>query len=157
MKELELAELSEETISGLARALPPFVTVEPLLDLTPMVDDAVFARSVEIMLNAPEVDAVCVSIVPQAGMIHTTNEEIAECDDNLGALLARIAAASDKPAVVSLTAAGGGDDTFGKMIEVMDSGGLPVYLSAEQAMSYLNEFIRFRLIREQNLLDEWMK
>ncbi len=157
LRELELAELSEKTTAMLAGVLPSFVTVEPLLDLTPMADDEVFARSVEIMLDAPEVDAVCISIVPHAGAIHTTDDEIAGCSNNLGALLARIAGKSDKPAVVSLTAVSGGDDLFGRMIGVMDSGGLPTYLSAEQAMSYLNEFIRYRMIRELNLLDEWMK
>ncbi|MDC7227580.1 MAG: acetate--CoA ligase family protein [Spirochaetales bacterium] len=157
MKELELAELSARTSEALAEALPSFVTVEPLLDLTPMVNDEVFARSVELMLEAPEVDAVCVSIVPHAGIIHTTDEEVDSYEGNLGARLAKIAAASDKPMVVSLTATGGGDDIFGRMIEVMDSGGLPTYLSAEQAMSYLNEFIRYHYIREQNLLDEWIK
>lgn len=157
LKELELAELSEETTAALKEALPSFVMVEPLLDLTPMVDDEVFARSVELMLNAPEVDAVCVSIVPHAGMIHTTDEEVKSYSGNLAARLAEFAAASDKPAVVSLTAAGAGDNVYGRMLEVMDSGGLPTYLSAEQAMSYLNEFIRYHLIREQNLLDELIK
>ena len=157
LHELELAALSDKTVEFLADVLPSFVTIEPLLDLTPMVDDAVFARSVEILLNAPEVDALCISIVPHSGAIHTSDEEIEECPDNLAVLLSRLAEKSDKPAVVSLTAASGGDDTFGRMIEVMDSGGLPTYLSAEQAMSYLNEFVRYHLIREQNLLDEWMK
>ncbi|HAK44807.1 MAG TPA: hypothetical protein DCO79_02645 [Spirochaeta sp.] len=157
LKELELAELSGKTSSMLAEALPSFVTVEPLLDLTPMVDDEIFARSVELMLDAPEVDAVCVSIVPHAGMIHTTDDEVDSYEGNLGARLAKIAAASDKPMVVSLTATGGGDNIFGRMIEVMDSGGLPTYLSAEQAMSYLNEFVRYHYIRQQNLIDEWMK
>ena len=157
MKELELAELSDKTVSALAEVLPSFVTVEPLLDLTPMVDDEVFARSVELMLEAPEVDAVCVSVVPHSGAIHTSDSEVDSYEGNLGARLAQIAAASDKPVVVSLTAAVGGDDTFGRMIEVMDSGGLPTYLSAEQAISYLNEFVRYHYIRQQNLLDEWMK
>lgn len=156
MKELELAELSPQTEALLSEALPSFVTVEPLLDLTPMVGDEVFARSVELMLEAPEVDALCVSIVPHSGVIHTTDAEIESYEGNLGARLAKIAAASDKPMVVSLTATGGGD-VFGKMIEVMDSGGLPTYLSAEQAMSYLNEFVRYHYIRQQNLIDEWMK
>lgn len=157
LHELELAELSKETVSALSEALPSFVTVEPLLDLTPMVNDEVFAGSVEIMLKAPEVDAVCISIVPHAGVIHTSDEEIAEYPDNLAALLAKLGRESDKPVVVSLTAASGGDDTYGRMIEVLDSGGLPTYLSAEQAMMYLNEFIRYHLIREQNLLGERMK
>jgi len=157
LRDLELAELSPGTEAELEKFLPSFVTVEPLLDLTPMVDDAVFVRAVEILLNAPEVDAVCVSIVPHAGLIHTTDDEIDSCRDNIGHLLAKTADASDKPMVVSLTAAGGGDELFGSLIEVMESGGLPTYFSAEQAMSYLNEFIRYPLIREQNLLEERMK
>ena len=154
---LELAELSGDTKAKLERILPSFVTVEPLLDLTPMVDDEVFVAAADILLSAPEVDALCVSIVPHAGMIHTTDDEVASYSANIGSRLADAAAASDKPTVVSLTAAGGGDETFGKLIEVMEDGGLPTYFSAEQAMSYLNEFIRYRLIREKNLLDEQIK
>ncbi|MBI9105699.1 MAG: acetate--CoA ligase family protein [Spirochaetales bacterium] len=157
LKNLELAELSPETSRLLESILPSFVTVEPLLDLTPMVDDAVFVRSVEILLGAPEVDAVCVSIVPQAGLIHTTDDEVDNYSANIGRSLADAAASSYKPMVISLTVAGGGDEVFGRLIEVMESGGLPTYFSAEQAMSYLNEFIRYRLIREQNLLGERMK
>jgi acyl-CoA synthetase (NDP forming) len=157
LSELELAELTPETSSELESILPSFVTVEPLLDLTPMVDDAVFVRSVEIMLNAPEIDCVCVSIVPHSGLIHTTDDEVDNFSANIGQRLAELASASDKPMVVSLTAAGGGDEIFGRLIEVMESGGLPTYFSAEQAMSYLNEFVRYRLIREKNLLGERMK
>ena len=157
LKALELAELDRETVERLEKLLPSFVTVEPLLDLTPMVDDEVFVRSVEILLDAPEIDNVCVSIVPHSGMIHTTVEEIDSFSSNIGSRLAEAAAASDKPMVISLTAAAGGDELFGKLMEVMEAGGLPTYFSAEQAMSYLSEFVRYRLIREQNLLDERMK
>ena len=83
LKELELAELSEKTSAELAGALPSYVTVEPLLDLTPMVGDEIFARSVELMLQSDEVDAVCVSIVPHSGVIHTSDEEIANYKNNL--------------------------------------------------------------------------
>ena len=157
LKGLSLAGFSDETRRGLTEILPPFVTVEPLLDLTPMVDDEVFVRSVDILLKADEVDAVCVSIVPHAGMIHTTDDEVESYSANIGHRLAEIAAASDKPTVVSLTAAGGGDETFGRLIKVMEEGGLPTYFSAEQAMNYLYEFIRYRIIRQQNLLDERIK
>ncbi len=157
LKELELAELSGATIEALSKILPDFVTLEPLLDLTPMVADSVFVRSVEILLNAPEVDAVCVSIVPHAGLIHTTNEEIENYRENIAQGMANIAAASEKPMVLSLTVTSGGDNIYGRLGSLMESGGLPTFPSAEQAMSYLNEFIRYQLIREQNLLEEWMK
>ncbi|MBI9104546.1 MAG: acetate--CoA ligase family protein [Spirochaetales bacterium] len=157
LKELKLAELSEETTRSLGEILPPFVTVEPLLDLTPMVADQVFIRSVEILLNASEIDAVCVSIVPHAGLIHTTDEEVENYKDNIGSGLADIAARSSKPMVVSLTATSGGGNIYGRLGSIMESGGLPTFPSAEQAMSYLNEFIRYHLIRDKNLLTEWMK
>jgi acetyltransferase len=157
LRGLELAGLSADTEKALNEILPDFVTIEPLLDLTPMADDDVFARAVEILLQSDEVDAVCVSIVPHAGLIHTTVDEIKNFSGNIGNRLSAIAAASDKPMVVSLTAAGGGDDNYSYLIEVMESAGLPTYLSAEQAMSYLHEFIRYALIREQDLLGERMK
>ena len=157
LKGLELAELSSGTVETLKKMLPSFVTVEPLLDLTPMAADQVFVRSVEILLKAPEVDAVCVSIVPHSGLIHTTDDEVESYKENIGRGLADAAAASSKPMVVSLTATSGGDNLYGRLGSVMESGGLPTYPSAEQAMAYLNEFIRYRLIRERNLINEWMK
>ena len=44
---LALAELEPETVEELRRILPPFVTVDPLLDLTPMVSDELFERSID--------------------------------------------------------------------------------------------------------------
>ena len=157
IKDLQLAELSEETSRQLKEILPSFVTVEPLLDLTPMAGDDIFIKASEILIRAPEVDAVCVSIVPHSGLIHTTDDEVEEYENNIGRGLAETAAASSKPMVVSLTATSAGDNHYTRLGSVMESGGLPVFPSAEQAMAYLREFIRYRLIREQNLLNEWMK
>ena len=157
LKGLELGVLSGETKAALTAILPPFVTVESLLDLTPMVADRDFTRAVQILLKAPEIDALCVSIVPHSGLIHTTDEEVDSFKDNIGSGLAEVAAGSDKPMVVSLTATSGGGNLYGRLGDLMESRGLPTFPSAEQAMSYLNEFIRFRLIREKNLLDERIK
>ncbi|MBN1835596.1 MAG: acetate--CoA ligase family protein, partial [Spirochaetales bacterium] len=64
--ELALAELDGDTVEGLRAVIPPYVNVEPLLDLTAMVSDDEFERCIDIMLASPRVDALCISIVPQA-------------------------------------------------------------------------------------------
>lgn len=157
LRDLILTDLSPETTEALRKILPSFVTVEPLLDLTPMVSDEVFVSCIDILLGAPEVDALCVSIVPHAGLIHTTDEEIDSFKGNIAQGIVEVAARHEKPLVVSITVTSGADTNYNRLGEVMERGGVPTYLSAEQAMAYMNEFIRHRLIREGNLWEEWVR
>ena len=155
--DLELTSLSPATGKALRAVLPSFVTVESLLDLTPMVSDQLFLSCVDILLAAEEVESLCVSIVPHAGLIHTTDEEIDSFQGNIAQGLVEAAARYDKPLVVSITVTSGADTNYNRLGAVMERGGVPTYLSAEKAMTYLNEFIHHRLIRQDNLLAEWVK
>jgi len=46
---------------------------------------------------------------------------------------------------------------YNRFGQVMDSGGVPTYLTAERAMICLNEFIRYRLIKEKRVINEWLR
>ena len=61
------------------------VKADPLLDLTPMADDAMFEKCIETVLKTDFVDALFVSIVPHSVLLHTTDAEIERNRENLAA------------------------------------------------------------------------
>jgi 3-hydroxypropionyl-CoA synthetase (ADP-forming) len=155
--DLVLAELDEDTSRKLRDIIPSYVNVDPLLDLTAMVSDELFEQCVDILLQSPNVDALCISIVPQAQVIHTTDKEMDEYKDNIAARIVHAVHRHKKPTVVSVNVVSGADAVYNKFGQVMDSGGVPTFLTAERAMVCLNEFIRYRLNRERGNLSEWLR
>jgi acyl-CoA synthetase (NDP forming) len=155
--DLELADLDPLTIRKLNKIIPPFVRADPLLDLTAMASDEMFESCIDILLASDRVDALCISIVPQAQVIHTTDDEIDHYKANVAARIVSTVQRWGKPTVVSVNVASGADATYNKFGQVMDSGGVPTFLTAERAMICLNEFIRYKLIREKNVFSEWLK
>jgi acyl-CoA synthetase (NDP forming) len=89
--------------------------------------------------------------------IHTTDEEIDRYKENIAARIVSLVHRYKKPTVVSVNVVSGADAAYNKFGQVMDAGGVPTFLTAERAMTCLNEFIRYRLIREKNLFSEWLK
>ena len=120
----------------------------PLLDLTPMVSDGEYIACIDILLGAPEIDALCVSVVPHAGLIHTTDEEIEAFEGNLARGIVETAARHNKPLVVSIPVSSGGDINYHRLGEVIEEGGVPVYLGAERAMVCLDRFVQQRLSKK---------
>lgn len=157
MGDLQLATLKESTKAKLKEQLPPIVNVETLLDLSPMVSDEQFTNCIEILLNAKEIDALCISIVPQAQVIHTTDEEIAAYEKNIAAQLVKLIHKYRKPVVISVNVTSGANAVYNKFGQVMDTGGVPTFLTAGRAMTCLNEFIRYALIKEKNVFSEWLR
>ncbi|MGQ9617066.1 MAG: acetate--CoA ligase family protein [Spirochaetota bacterium] len=151
------AMLDEKTIKRLEKIIPPFVNVEPFLDLTAMASDELFQQCIEIFLESGGVDALCISIVPQAQVLHTTDEEINRYRENVAARIVETVHKYKKPTVVSVNVVSGADAAYNKFGQLMDSGGVPTFLTAERAMVCLNEFIRYKLIREKNVFSEWLK
>jgi acyl-CoA synthetase (NDP forming) len=154
---LQLAKLDAPTLRKLKKIIPSFVNADPLLDLTAMASDEMFERCIDILLASNGVDALCISIVPQAQVIHTTDEEIDHYKANVASRIVSTVQRWGKPTVVSVNVASGADATYNKFGQVMDSGGVPTFLTAERAMICLNEFIRYKLIREKNVFSEWLK
>ncbi len=155
--ELALADLDAETVRKLEKIIPPFVSVDPLLDLTAMASDELFEQCIDILLSSPQVDALCISIVPQAQLIHTTDEEIESYKENVAARIVNTVQKHKKPAAVSINVVSGADAAYNKFGQLIDLGGVPTFLTAERAMACLNEFIRYKLIKEKNVFSEWLK
>jgi 3-hydroxypropionyl-CoA synthetase (ADP-forming) len=155
--ELALSELDEQTLARLRAVIPPYVNPEPLLDLTAMVSDEQFEACIDIMLSCPRVDALCISIVPQAQLLHTTDEEIEHYEKNIAARIVATVHKHGKPTVVSVNVVSGADAAYNRFGQVMDTGGVPTYLTAERAMDCLNAFIRYKLVKERGLISEWLR
>jgi acyl-CoA synthetase (NDP forming) len=155
--ELELAELDGGTLERLRAHIPDMVEPGPLLDLTAMISDEQFERCIDVMLASPRVDALCISILPQAQVLHTTDREIELYKRNIAARIVSTVHKHKKPTVVSVNVVSGADAVYNRFGQVMDSGGVPTYLTAERAMVCLNEFIRYRLFKEKRVISEWLR
>ncbi len=155
--DLVLAQLDRETTDRLRAVIPPYVNAEPLLDLTAMISDEQFEQCIDIMLSSDRVDALCISIVPQAQVLHTTDSEIEHYEKNIAARIVATVHKHKKPTVISVNVVSGADAVYNRFGQVMDSGGVPTYLTAERAMVCLNEFIRYRLVKEKRRLSEWLR
>ncbi|MEW5815882.1 MAG: acetate--CoA ligase family protein [Spirochaetota bacterium] len=155
--DMVLAELDKPTEERLKEVLPPFANVDALLDLTPMVTDEQYEKCIDIMLSSDKVDAICLSIVPQAQILHTTDEEIDTYKENIAARIVATVHKHKKPAVISVNVVYGTDAIYNKFGQVLDAGGVPTFLTAERAMVCLNAFIRYKLIKEKHVLSEWLR
>jgi acyl-CoA synthetase (NDP forming) len=122
-----------------------------------MISDEQFERCIDVMLSSPRVDALCISILPQAQVLHTTDQEIELYKQNIAARIVSTVHKHKKPTVVSVNVVSGADAVYNRFGQVMDSGGVPTYLTAERAMVCLNEFIRYRLFKEKRVFSEWLR
>ncbi len=152
-----LAQFDGDTRQALGKILPPMVMADPLLDLTPMADDAVFEGCIEAVLASDAVDALLVSIVPQSALLHTTDEEIAQNPDNIAARIIRLVHQYKKPTVVSVNVISGADAVYNNLGKALDSGGVPTFLTADRAMFCLNAFVRYRMLKQTGNKSEWLK
>ncbi len=155
---LEVAVFDPETEDALRAVLPPYVNVDPLLDLTPMAGDETFEHCIRTVLASPQVDALVVSVVPHSSLLHTTDEEIARDEEaHLAARIVRLVHRYRKPTAVSVNVAFGAGAVYNRFGQLLDSGGVPTFLTASRAMACLNAFIRYRLIRREEKREEWLK
>ena len=155
--DLEIADLDTQTLESLGKIIPEFVNAEPLLDLTPMADDKTYVESIRILLECGKVDAILVSIIPYAGPLHTTNTEIEEYRNNIASELVKLVKKYKKPVIASTGIESGAGSEYSRLSEILDAGGIPVFSSAEKAMKYLNAFIKYKLIKEKNIMSEWLR
>ncbi len=154
---LEVADFDGATVKALESIIPPFVSVDPLLDLTPMADDRLFEQCIDLVLNCPGVDNLFVSIVPQTPALKTTDEEMAAVAENVSARIVRQFHKHRKPIVVSICITGGADVVYNRLGETLERGGVPTFLSASQAMRCLDAFVRHRRMRSTGDFAEWLK
>ena len=153
---LQVATFDPATHDALANLLPPYVNVDPLLDLTPMAGDAMYADCIRTMLKSDSVDALMISIVPHSILLRTTDDEIAQTEENLASRIVQLVHEFKKPVVVSANVAFGAGAVYNRFGQVLDSGGVPTFLTANRAMICLNAFVHYRLTRDQRHRDEWL-
>ncbi|MGD9333002.1 MAG: acetate--CoA ligase family protein [Desulfobacterales bacterium] len=153
---LQIASFDPATRDRLAKLLPPYVNVDPLLDLTPMAGDAMYADCIRTMLQSEAIDALMISIVPHSILLHTTDDEIAQTEDHLANRIVQLVQAFKKPTVVSVNVAFGAGAVYNRFGQILDSGGVPTFLTANRAMICLNAFVRYRLTRHRQYRDEWL-
>jgi acyl-CoA synthetase (NDP forming) len=115
-------------------------TASPFLDITPMADDAMYARFVEAVMDDDGVDCVFVSVVPHAVSLKTVPETCRD-PDGLAALLVRLMQAHDKPVVVSVNAG----RHYADFVAALEEGGLPVYPDIRSAIRSLDAYVSFCL------------
>jgi acyl-CoA synthetase (NDP forming) len=144
LKGLTQAELAPETVERLnaINSTGLVDTSSPFLDVTPMADDAMYADSVEALLRDPGVDCVFVAVVPHAVTLKTDPDTCRDADA-LGSRLLALAAAYDKPMVVSVNAG----RYYADFVTLLEEGGLPVYADVRLAISSLDTFASYRLTR----------
>ncbi len=157
LEDLVLAEFDAETTLALENILPSMVKADPLLDLTPMADDAMFEKCIETILKTDAVDALLVSIVPHSVLLHTTDAEIERNRENIAARIVNVVHKYKKPTVVSINVVSGADAIYNKLGKVLDEGGIPTFLTAKRAILCLNAFIRYRLMRKSDVFSDWLK
>lgn len=141
--DLELPSFSEETAGTLRSILPPIVGINPFLDLTPMADDALFERCIELVLADPNVDVLFISIVPHTTALSTVKEEMESKEENLATRIIRQTERSAKPIVVSVNAG----DMYNLFVNTLEEGRVPTYPTARRAMQCLNTLVDWHLKR----------
>jgi len=147
--DLELASFSEDTVRTLRDALPPIVAIHPFLDLTPMADDVLFERCIELVLSDPNVDCLFISIVPHTTALSTVRQEMESRKENLATRIIRQTKQSLKPIVVSVNAG----DLYSLFVNTLEEGGVPTYPTAWRAMQCLNSLVGWNLTRESPFRD----
>ncbi len=127
--------LAEHRLDGL-------VDVKNPLDVTPMASDAAYAALVAAALDDETADAVVAGIVPLTPAMQTLpfgeghRESILD-PSSIANLLPQVAAASDKPLVAVVDSG----VLFDALANTLQSGGLPVFRSADRAVRALARWV----------------
>jgi len=138
---LTLGAFAPETVDRLKEILPPLVGINPFIDLTPMGDDVLFEQCIQVLLEDPNVDSLLISMVPHTVALHTTPDEIQSEAENVANRILRQYRTHEKPIVVSILAG----DTYNTLVNTLEGGGVPTFITAERAMRALNQLVSYRL------------
>jgi acyl-CoA synthetase (NDP forming) len=141
-----LADLAPATRTGLHELLleggvDSLVSVRNPLDLTPMIEDQVFARIVEVLLADPGVDLGVVGCVPLTGSLNTLPSAAAHSEDlgleaSIAGRLATLWDATTKPWVVVVDAG----PAYDPLAERLSAAGIPVFRTMDRALRILTVF-----------------
>lgn len=148
---LRLARYDEATRAKLQTILENaklggLVDVKNPFDVTPMANDETFADLVDVILACPEVDVMVAGIVPLTPAMQTlgagdAHHESVDDPASIARRLPAVAAAHDTPLVAVVDSG----RLFDPMAEVLESGGLPVFRSADRAVRVLCKWVDSKL------------
>jgi acyl-CoA synthetase (NDP forming) len=143
--EVEIASLSEKSTERLSavlreQGLGGLANPRNPLDITPMANERVYEEAVRVMLEADEVDAVVVGIVPLTAALKTVGAMI-EDSDSLALRLPAIFNATDKP-IIAVVDSG---PRYYPLVHALRVGGVPVFPSADQAIRSLGRYLCHRI------------
>ena len=151
--ELLLPSFSPATEEAMARALADnrldgLVDVKNPLDVTPMASDSAYAKLIEEALDDPAIDAVVAGIVPLTPAMQTLapgegNRESILDPGSIARLLPEVATASDKPLLAVIDSG----VLFDPLADALQTGGLPVFRSADRAVRALCRWVDVKLTR----------
>ncbi|MFO7611091.1 MAG: hypothetical protein R6W99_01200, partial [Clostridia bacterium] len=113
-------------------------TGNSIIDVTPMTDDVMYGKFIEVFMEDPAVDAVIVGVVPHVENIKSTPETCGD-ENSLANILVRISRKYDKPIVVSVNAS----EYYDEFVSIIEKGGLPVYSDIRSAVRSLETFMGY--------------
>jgi acyl-CoA synthetase (NDP forming) len=147
---LELANFTRSTRAQLAEALSSakldsLTTVHNPLDITPMASEHDYLQILKILLADHNIDAVIMAIVPLTPILHTLPEEIHAItafggEATLIERVAEINTNSPKPLVMVIDSG----KLYDPLAETFQRSGLPVFRSADIAVSVLGKYLHYR-------------
>jgi indolepyruvate ferredoxin oxidoreductase beta subunit len=153
--QVEMATLSEASLTRLAEVLEEqglgrLVNVRNPLDITPMAKEKAYEGALRVMLDAEEVDALVVGIVPLTSALMATAPEI-EDPASLAHLVPRLFAGAQKPLVAVVDSG----SRYEPLVRALRLGGVPVFRSADQAIRSLGRYLCHRAeVRPQGRVAE---
>jgi acyl-CoA synthetase (NDP forming) len=134
--DLDLVEFSAQTKAELEAVLPEIAHAANPIDATPMAGTEEFIAAVEILIQAPEIDALVVSAVPATANLEILapdlsgeHAENAYAMNSLPAELIRVFKSSDKPMVVAIDSG----RLYDPSVILLERAGIPVYRKIDRA------------------------
>ncbi len=151
---LEIAVLSAATRNRLqeilsAAGLATLAAVHNPLDITPMASEDVYVDVIATLLADDNIDVVVAAIVPLTPILHTLPEEMAprgekkqsSRDNSIVERIAGLSDASPKPLIIVVDSG----NLYDYLADGFQAHGLPVFRSADIAVSVLGKYIQNRL------------
>jgi acyl-CoA synthetase (NDP forming) len=141
---VEMATLSDASETKLnevldAGRLGKLVNARNPLDVTPMAPESIYEGAIRVLMEADEVDAIVVGIVPLTAALRTAPEEI-EDPASLAAVLPRLFRESTKPMIAVVDSG----PRYDPLVRALRLGGVPVFPSADQAIRSLGRYLCHR-------------
>jgi len=131
--------------------LDSLINIKNPMDITPMATEAVYEASIKALLEDDEVDAVVAAIVPLTPILATLKNEGSQdafaSEQNLIRRLPRLAAKSEKPLVIVVDSG----PLYDPLANALQDSGLPVFRSADRAVTVLGKYIHNRLSAERSI------